>query len=451
MLLEIAIGVAAVFAAEPVDVLAGGVHTDIGLVRRILAVFRVGQFFCVALDFRITGMGRNVFCVVLALAADGAGIVIPPGVLACLRVGVDAVGCPDLQRVLMRGAPVVLCSGVTRLLCGVNVIAGVGLDGVGNDIAALGLGSFECGHGGFGDIHHGLGSIEGHVALFLPPIDSGDGQPEVGIHRLNERIYIDLVAEPEFFQIGGVADKKARSVRYFLVGVQNEGADVVGVLQNVVGIGHDGHTGGKVFILLGIGLGLGARGHSGPLGLLEQLCFPRQIGIELFLFLFGIALAGDSQTDLQGGIILGAGADGGGNAVDGGGEGIGTHHVFAVHRFIVGAVALGGVEGQLDVYKVGCTGAEVKSVVGLHVIALPLGVPDGGAVGQQVDIAALHGFYGDRGFHLVGIACLGQVDDQINILEPCGAGGQSRCRQQGKDHCKAKQCAEQSFLHGLSS
>ena len=170
MLLEIAVGVAAVFAAEPVDVLAGGIHADVGLRRGILAVIRVGELLCLELDLLIRVMGSDVARIVLALAADGAGPVITPGVLAGLRVGVNTVGRPDLQGVLVGGAPVVLRGGVARLLGGVDVIAGVGLDGVGDLIAALGLGCLERGHSGFGDIHHGLGGVEGQVALPLPPV-----------------------------------------------------------------------------------------------------------------------------------------------------------------------------------------------------------------------------------------------------------------------------------------
>ena len=170
MLLEITVGVAAVFAAEPVDVLAGGVHADIGLRRGILAVIRVGQLLCLELDLLIRVMGSDMVRIVLALAADGAGIVITPGRLAGLRVGVNTVGRPNLQGVLVGGAPVVLRGGVARLLGSVDVIAGVGLDGVGDLIAALGLGCLERGHGRFGDIHHGLGGVEGQVALPLPPV-----------------------------------------------------------------------------------------------------------------------------------------------------------------------------------------------------------------------------------------------------------------------------------------
>ena len=140
MLLEITVGVAAVFAAEPVDVLSGGIHADVGLRRGILAVIRVGELFCLELDLLIRVMGSDVARIVLALAADGAGIVIASGILAGLRVGVNTVGRPNLQGVLVGGAPVALRGGVARLLVGLDVIAGVVLDGVGDIIAALSLG-----------------------------------------------------------------------------------------------------------------------------------------------------------------------------------------------------------------------------------------------------------------------------------------------------------------------
>ena len=91
MLLEITVGVAAVFAAEPVDVLSGGIHADVGLRRGILAVIRVGELFCLEQDLRIRGMGSDMLCIVLTLAADGAGIVITPGRLAGL--GALGKGC----------------------------------------------------------------------------------------------------------------------------------------------------------------------------------------------------------------------------------------------------------------------------------------------------------------------------------------------------------------------
>ena len=75
--------------------------------------------------------------------------------------------------------------------------------------------------------------------------------------------------------------KKARSIRYFPIGVQNEGTDAVGVLQNVVGVSHDGHTVYKVFKLLGLCHSLRAGRRHRPLGLPEEVCFPRQIGVEL--------------------------------------------------------------------------------------------------------------------------------------------------------------------------
>ena len=92
MLLEITVGVAAVFAAEPVDVFSGGVHADVGFRRGILAVIRVGQLLCLELDLLIRVMGSDVARIVLALAADGAGIVIASGMLAGLRVGLKCGG-----------------------------------------------------------------------------------------------------------------------------------------------------------------------------------------------------------------------------------------------------------------------------------------------------------------------------------------------------------------------
>ena len=215
----------------------------------------------------------------------------------------------------------------------------------------------------------------------------------------------------------------------------------------MVGVSHDGHTVYKVFKLLGLCHGLRAGSRHRPLGLLEEVCFPRQIGVELRLLLLGIALALKGQADLQGGIILGAGADGGGHAVDGGGEGVGADDVFAVDGFVVGAIALGGVKGQLDVDEIGRACAEGIAVVGLDVVALPLGVQDAGAVGEQVDVAAFHGFDGDLGLHLVGVARLRQVDDEVDALEPCRR-GEGRGRQQGERQSETEQRAEQFLFHG---
>ena len=215
----------------------------------------------------------------------------------------------------------------------------------------------------------------------------------------------------------------------------------------MVGVSHDGHTVYKVFKLLGLCHSLRAGHRHCPLGLPEEVCFPRQIGVELRLLLRGIALALKGQADLQGGIILGAGADGGGHAVDGGGEGVGADNIFAADGFVVGAIALGGVKGQLDVDEIGRAGAEGKAVVGLHVVALPLGVQDAGAVGEQVNVAAFHGFDGDLGLHLVGVARLRQVDDEVDALEPCRR-GEGRGRQQGERQNETEQRAEQFLFHG---
>ena len=63
------------------------------------------------------------------------------------------------------------------------------------------------------------------------------------------------------------------------------------------------------------------------------------------------------------------------------------------------------------------------------------------AVGEQVDVAALHGFDGDLGLHLVGVARLRQVDDEVDALEPCRR-GEGRGRQQGERQNETEQCAE---------
>ena len=130
----------------------------------------------------------------------------------------------------------------------------------------------------------------------------------------------------------------------------------------MAGVGHDGHAGGEVFKLLGLCHGLRAGSRHRPLGLLEKVCFPRQIGIELLFLLLGIALALKGQADLQGGKILSAGADRGGHAVDGGGEGVGADEVFAVDGFVVGAIALGGVEGQLDIDEIGRASIQISYI-----------------------------------------------------------------------------------------
>ena len=209
----------------------------------------------------------------------------------------------------------------------------------------------------------------------------------------------------------------------------------------MVGVSHDGHAVYKVFKLLGLCHSLRAGRRHCPLGLPEEVCFPCQIGVELLFLLLGIALALKGQADLQGGIILSAGADGGGHTVDGGGEGVWADDVFTADRFIVGAIALGGVKGQLDVDEIGRACAEGIAVVGLDVVALPLGVQDAGAVGEQVDVATLHGFDGDLGLHLVGVARLRQVDDEVDALEPCRR-GEGRGRQQGERQNETEQCAE---------
>ena len=460
MLLDLAGGFSAGLAAEPVDLFAGGVDADIGAVVGELRIIFPG----VDLFRHDLGGGRalhpgHMVGVAFAFAADGAGI-IPPGRRAAVGKGIGPVGGADLPGELMVAAQR-SGGGGPGLLGGIHIAAGISLDGIGDLIIVLAQRFPQGGRGGFGDEHGGRSGVKGPVAALQKEIGVVQRAAQSFVHPLDKGKGIHLGAEPELLHIAAIGEQQGEGfgavgvVKGAVVRIQNDGRHIAVVIQAgkiiavaLVGPVQNDPIGGDGRQVVPVGLGLGDGRIHGPAGGGQRRGVRRLLHLQLRLFRLAEPLARDGQAHLQCGEIGRAGAHRGGHAVDGGGEGVRPHHIVAA--LVIGAVALGGVKGQLHIDQIGGSGAEqIFVVVSDHIVALPLGILNGGAIGHQVDAPAFDGFDGDLRLHLVGIARLGQLDDDVHALEPCHRRKRRR-GQQRKDHGKTEQHTEQSFLHGIS-
>ena len=275
---------------------------------------------------------------------------------------------------------------------------------------------------------------------------------QLTVHAADEGVDIHLVAQPNLIQIGLPHNDPGKAVRAFVVveiavvHIHDERADVVICVERgeVIALAavfsvHDDHGFALVFGVFHIRFCLRACRVDGTARCGKRGSGLFLLGSKLSAFLVGHALALNRQADLEGWKIGCAGAGGGRLPIDRGGEGVRRHDRVAFKHFVVGAIALRRVEGELDRDEIGGAGAEEKIVLGLHIVARPLSVHNGGTGSHQIDVAALDGADGDFGLHFAGVARLRHVKDDVDMIELGGFGGGCRQRHKGEGKCRDKQ------------